>query len=136
MLLRRAADGNLPIIARYVSEGLQAKPRLRVGLPSRGTSVPLVNPWARRETPMPLSNTPSHNPLKKRAGKLRVGIVQSVARLSVPFHWGQVVRHALRHAGAGESRRKPASDGRKCVVLYLPIAEGVHPILDGPQNAN
>ena len=31
-----------------VSEGLQSAPRLRVGLPLRGTSVPLVNPFARR----------------------------------------------------------------------------------------
>ena len=33
---------------RRVSEELQSAPRLRVGLPSRGTSVSLVNRWARR----------------------------------------------------------------------------------------
>jgi len=58
------------MVTRSVSEVLQSAPRLRVGLPSRGTSA--LAGESMGETPMPLSNTPSHNPLKQRAVTLRV----------------------------------------------------------------
>jgi hypothetical protein len=52
-------------INKPVSEELQSKPRLRVGLPSRGTSA--LARESMGEPPMPLSNTPFYNPLKQRA---------------------------------------------------------------------
>ena len=69
------------LVTRRVSEGLQSAPRLRVGLPSRGTSVPLVTPWARRliftdisqhartEIPMNLCDPSAFSPPRPASGR-------------------------------------------------------------------
>ncbi len=46
--LKRCMRGTISQVP-HLREGLHSAPRLRAGLPSRGTSIPLVNPRARRK---------------------------------------------------------------------------------------
>jgi hypothetical protein len=130
------------MVTRSVSEGLQSAPRLRVGLPLRGTSA--LARESMGETPMPLSNTPFHNPIKQRAGergiaaapRSRVGLpLRGTSALVNPWAVGTSLARrvtksqiAVARQAFAKSRESPlfARVGDCLLILPIPVHEGVH----------